>query len=85
MTTLAPATTPATAATEAPATLIRNAQGNVTSVCLDGTHYPLSVLRRALRHQLALHQIGELLGFEDTRDEAAIVARVRALVDRSGT
>jgi hypothetical protein len=76
MTTLA--TTP-----DAPASLHTNADGEVVGLTLDGTRYPLRVLRRALRHQYTLYQIAQALGFEDTGDDAAILERVRELADRS--
>jgi len=62
-----------------PATLLTTPDGDVTGIILDGTRVPLSVLRRALRDQATLHEVALALGFEDTRDPDAVLARVRVL------
>lgn len=57
--------------------------GQPIGVVLDQTHLSTHVLRRMLRNTVTLHGVAVALGFEDARDEQAILARVRELAHRA--
>lgn len=56
--------------------------GEPGGIVLDGTHYPLGVVRLALRQMTAMHQIAEALGMSDAREPDAVVAQLRKEIGR---